>query len=238
MANEKLFRIEWDDELWAELESVFLDHVQTPDGRSVERGDMEGSSRHEAMADNFSEYGTQPAAAGSMAIPVNLQKLRQNIADSENASSPVAMEHIQGTQKMDPAASRLDDLQSDFVPATPSSSTIQGDNAVMRGVGTDNFSLSYVQSPVNFANVRNLSPSRGRSMIEADSGSDIFSSESGSAGGQKPIPEKKENNTLALQQTVRQVVEEKLSELKVYVLESDITDAQQAVKAVVKQATF
>ena len=41
-----------------------------------------------------------------------------------------------------------------------------------------------------------------------------------------------------MMQTVRQVVKEQLAELKVYVLESDITEAQQAVKTVVKQASF
>ena len=37
---------------------------------------------------------------------------------------------------------------------------------------------------------------------------------------------------------IRETVNERLSELRVYVLESDITEAQQAVKSVVEQASF
>lgn len=232
MADEKLFRIEWNDELWTELGSVFLDHVQMPEEKSVERVDMEDSFQQEAVVENFS--------VSSNVIPVSLQKVYENIAESENASIPVSMKHIQGTQKKDPVAFDHNDSQFDFMSAIPSPSVILGDNSVMHGVETDSFSLSYVQSPVNLAKIGNLSSFQRQSMTEVDSGvlSDNFFTENGRALGQRLIPEQKENNMLALQQTVRQVVKEKLSELKVYVLESDITDAQQAVKAVVKQATF
>ena len=91
----------------------------------------------------------------------------------------------------------------------------------------DTSNFTHVQSPVSLASVSNEGHAlSSRSMRSSSRKIDASQYEVQMDGGSSMV------------QTVRQVVKEQLAELKVYVLESDITEAQQAVKTVVKQASF
>ena len=71
-------------------------------------------------------------------------------------------------------------------------------------------------------------------------------SEYGSQNETSPYPQRSGNDdergssrlSEESRRAIRETVNERLSELRVYVLESDITEAQQAVKSVVEQASF
>ena len=223
MANEKWYRIEWNDELWTGLMSVSPGQVEANIGRrNAEDMVIDDIHMQEAM-DISSELFANQGLAGS-------QSRLDRPVDVGHASDSV----FQEVKKVGP---RFD---SDFVQEAPSYMAFHEEGLDSRRVEFDSKAFSYVQRPVNFTHIRSSDIDSNRILKNRsyELGVDGFFSENLPVTGQESDFLQNESGRIALQQTVRQVVEDKLSELKVYVLESDITDAQQAVKTVVKQATF
>lgn len=223
MANEKWYRIEWNDELWTGLMSVSPGQVEANIGRrNAEDMVIDDIHMQEAM-DISSELFANQGLAGS-------QSRLDRSVDVGHASDSVF-------QEVKKAGPRFD---SDFVQEAPSYMAFHEEGLDSCRVEFDGKAFSYVQRPVNFTHIRSSDIDSNRILKNRSNelGVDGFFSENLPVTGQKSDFLQNESGRIALQQTVRQVVEDKLSELKVYVLESDITDAQQAVKTVVKQATF
>ena len=197
MANERLFRIEWNDDWWTE---------------SV-------SSGHEQIHGNDL---SRPALDSENGVPDYMPHV------DETSNSDIASRAILHSGPVTDGWEQLDSPVIESMAKT----VVRDDGEVKKGEVYGN-TISDVQRPVNINNIRKPGVYSNQSTRGGNYGSvaDVFMSEGNTAGN-------RENSWETLQQTVRRTVEEKLSELKVYVLESDITEAQEAVKAVVKQASF
>lgn len=248
MANEKWYRIEWDEELWTKLDSVPSDRIKTNIGRrNAEDMVVEDMHMHENVNIPSELSEKQDFAVDLRGSLSRMQEVRGDDRKNTTANFLSSFDDpgdvryasdsaFEGVGKVEP---RLD---SGFVQEAPSyiASFRGGGGFDFRRETFNNETLSDVQRPVNFTHIRNTDTNSNRMLKDRsyESVPDGYLSENVSVVGEENDFLQKESNRTALQQTVRQVVEEKLSELKVYVLESDITDAQQAVKTVVKQATF
>lgn len=243
MANEKLFRIEWDDELWTEWGPMPVDLVQTVIDGEEHNIDVAGVSQPEALIENPSENVMQYGAS-DMNPSFHIQKNQET--SGKNADNPQEFPYfgyVQNVRSVDLPAASAEGLPyhgSDFVRESPNRASSRSGEPVVRAAEFDGVSLSYVQNPVNLAVVRNADANLNRLQRASpyEPKSEMKSSDYILDVGEGEARAKQGSTPIAMRQTIRQVVEEKLSELKVYVLESDITDAQQAVKTVVKQATF
>ena len=274
MANEKWFRIVWNDELWRSDRSGTSDRNNTGMNESTPN---EMRVVHQGVYDG--EGVDVESSSGVASAPVI--RVEGDIAEVPLSSSGVESEHGGGTllgsraennslnQNVTGTPDRRDEIGVSPVPmgqrTEVTDDAVGGganrpdgssdamarldfgavpDAPIQRAVPTDRFMsaetllepavFGHVQRPVGLASIGSVaSVSRSRT---------LRSSESGSVPNRNDVPQAYDladtSNSSALEQTVRQVVNDQLAQLRVYVLESDITEAQQAVKTVVKQASF
>ena len=184
----------------------------------------------------------RPAAAGSVGRPGRRRPTASGKKDggisritdgkSPNGESrvpqPFAGTEIPGEKRLPAATSRQTEPETEtaFNPAGPETKhSGYGQATAAYAPATEPFPA--IQKPVDptrrqngsgYGSQNETSPYPQRSGNDDERGSSRLSEES--------------------RRAIRETVNERLSELRVYVLESDITEAQQAVKSVVEQASF
>lgn len=262
MANKKWLRIVWNDELWRDMEVPHANREETntdtislsdPDWDDMHRADVVAGThdRNEIMAESSDSYPEQSDLkkadgqnaflyassevkfpVGSIANTHDTSGQRKNDSPHVNSETNM-MDYIESLSNeahvKEPNISNASSVNFDLDAVHDFSMRRTGRSisSIPREMLLDTSNFTHVQSPVSLVSVSNEGHAlSSRSMRSSSRKIDASQYEVQMDGGSSMV------------QTVRQVVKEQLAELKVYVLESDITEAQQAVKTVVKQASF
>lgn len=220
MADEKWFRIIWNDQLWKNTDRV--------SSGQMEMNDLDVSIPDLSGPEDSGVRGIQNDALDSIAATGERKVPSADVIAVRSTSNDPG---LPGKGSSDATESvRLQNLSN--VRNSPFPNIVR--SLIPRETSLDIADLNHVQSPVSLASIGNgSSRSRSQRQIEQTFGTDPNAVRAGVG-----LTGLESDDRSVLKQTVRQVVNEQLAELKVYVLESDITDAQQAVKTVVKQASF
>lgn len=208
--NTEPYRIFWDDELWL---------VRRPREAAA---DPAGEDRRQAASGKTGESED----GGSAAV--------MQVADRESPNGesrvpqPFARTEISGEKRLPAATSRQTDPEMETVyspTGTGKERPGYGQTTAAYALAADPFpAIRKPADPTHRQNKPGYGPQSETSSYPQQNGDDNDRSSSRLSEESR--------------RAIRETVNERLSELRVYVLESDITEAQQAVKSVVEQASF